>query len=662
VPDSADRLAVLAALLPWLKGASRARVPDDVAGAAPALPDTGRRLRLLLAVLDARDERDRDELRRQVLDGIADLEDFDAQVSLIAALVPRTPQPERRALIEAVRKEYTQRQFLWPSADVVLARSLADAADTLPRKYRPALINAVHSLDIGRDVLGDTALRRLIPYLSATQRKAALPVALQSWRERAFSPAGEPSALGELAPYLSIAQASGVLQDNLQEAMGHDLLGAELIAALAPRLSADAADAAARFATSMTSKWLAGRALLALQGRIPPRTWKLYRSQAQAVSPDRLRTLMTELTPSERDEILTSFLTRTWEMHAGAAAPPRARRKAPVKKAMPRKAAAKKAAPAKSKPRGRSGASPEVVVERSDYRAPAVKRTRAAPSVRTEPVLMGVTAPRSCLPGQQFNAVLAAYVEAARASAQAKLERLGGAGAVPLMDIPPDRQSGWIVGAPVTVRVTASHADVEPAERTFEWNGRENLAAFTVRVHDNAPGAELDLCFHVALANVPIASIPMPVALGARAANETPRIESIRTARSAFASYSSKDAQTVGYCLSSLTRWSPGLAIFQDCLDLKANESFKPQLANEIKSSDVFMLFWSRNALASPWVRWEYDTARQAKGLAAVIPMPLEDPKIAPPPPEFDDAHMRDRFMVARYALAKIDEVAASGR
>lgn len=233
---------------------------------------------------------------------------------------------------------------------------------------------------------------------------------------------------------------------------------------------------------------------------------------------------------------------------------------------------------------------------------------------------------------------------------------------MPLMDIPPDRQSGWIVGAPITVRVTASHADVEPAERSFDWNGRENLAAFTVRVHDNAPGAELDLCFHVALANVPIASIPMPVALAAPSASETPRVQSIRTARSAFASYSSKDAQTVGYCLSSLTRWSPGLAIFQDCLDLNPNEKFKPQLADRIGSSDVFMLFWSRNASASPWVRWEYDTARQAKGLAAVIPMPLEDPKIAPPPPEFDGAHMRDRFMVARYALTKIDEVAAGGR
>jgi hypothetical protein len=41
--------------------------------------------------------------------------------------------------------------------------------------------------------------------------------------------------------------------------------------------------------------------------------------------------------------------------------------------------------------------------------------------------------------------------------------------------------------------------------------------------------------------------------------------------------------------------------------------------------------------------------------------MPLEDPSIAPPPPEFAEHHMRDRFMMARYALQRVNEV-ASGR
>jgi hypothetical protein len=36
--------------------------------------------------------------------------------------------------------------------------------------------------------------------------------------------------------------------------------------------------------------------------------------------------------------------------------------------------------------------------------------------------------------------------------------------------------------------------------------------------------------------------------------------------------------------------------------------------------------------------------------------MPLEDPAIAPPPPGFEDKHLRDRFMIAGYGLKKIAE------
>ena len=34
----------------------------------------------------------------------------------------------------------------------------------------------------------------------------------------------------------------------------------------------------------------------------------------------------------------------------------------------------------------------------------------------------------------------------------------------------------------------------------------------------------------------------------------------------------------------------------------------------------------------------------------------FEDPAIAPPPPGFEDKHLRDRFMLAGYGLQKIDE------
>lgn len=314
--------------------------------------------------------------------------------------------------------------------------------------------------------------------------------------------------------------------------------------------------------------------------------------------------------------------------------------------------------PARKLPRSAPPTRPSLPQAPSPPQAPASPQPAAAAD---DPVLLGVTAPGASAPGARFNAVLAVYVGSVRASTEAKLRRLGGQGTEPLLDLAPDRQAGWRVGAPVTVRLTATHAEITPTERRFEWNGRENLASFDVRVSPHAPDGELDLCFHVALADVPIACIPLPVSLvSLDPAPAASRPRSVRTAASAFASYSSKDAQAVGYCLSALARWSPGLAIFQDCLDLNPNEAFKPQLSQRIANSDVFLLFWSRHASASPWVQWEYDTARKAHGLDAVLPMPLEDPRIAPPPPEFADAHMRDRFMMARYALARIDDEAAA--
>ncbi len=72
----------------------------------------------------------------------------------------------------------------------------------------------------------------------------------------------------------------------------------------------------------------------------------------------------------------------------------------------------------------------------------------------------------------------------------------------------------------------------------------------------------------------------------------------------------------------------------------------------------MVLLFWSRNAAASPWAKWEYQTAWDARGLNAILPIPLEDAELAPPPPELADRHLRDRFMLAGYGLAKIREEA----
>ena len=298
----------------------------------------------------------------------------------------------------------------------------------------------------------------------------------------------------------------------------------------------------------------------------------------------------------------------------------------------------------------------------SRYRAKrSAKSAKAEPPSRSgapvsDPVLFGVAAPREAAPGSSFTARFAAYIAAAKTAAQQHLEQLGEKDDRVVMDIPPDREPRWRIGAPITIRLTGEHLTIMPAERKFEWNGRENLASFAVQVDPNAPQVTLQLCFHVFLGPVQIAFIPVGVAISARPSDpQMPRVE-VRAPSSAFASYSSKDAEAVTRSLSTLARWAPTLDIFQDCLDLTSNEAFKPQLAKEIAEREVFLLFWSRNASASKWVLWEFETAQVKPGLNSILPMPLEDPAIAPPPPGFEDKHLRDRFMIAGYGLKKIAE------
>ena len=169
----------------------------------------------------------------------------------------------------------------------------------------------------------------------------------------------------------------------------------------------------------------------------------------------------------------------------------------------------------------------------------------------SEPVLFGAAAPRAAAAGSSFTARFAAYIAAARAAAQEHMEKLGEKDDRIVMDIPPDREPRWRIGAPVTIRLTGEHVTIMPGERNFEWNGSENLASFAVQVNADAPNVTLQLCFHVFLGPVQIAFIPLGVAMSARASDaQTPRLEA-RAPSSVFASYSSKDAEPVARSLSS---------------------------------------------------------------------------------------------------------------
>jgi hypothetical protein len=116
-------------------------------------------------------------------------------------------------------------------------------------------------------------------------------------------------------------------------------------------------------------------------------------------------------------------------------------------------------------------------------------------------------------------------------------------------------------------------------------------------------------------------------------------------AHTAFASYSSADRSRVLDRVAAV-RIAAGLEIFLDCLDLHPGEQWKPQLDEEIRKRDIFLLFWSAHAQESKWVTWEWQKALQDKGKERMQIHPLE-PGVKPPP-ELADLHFGDVYMWVR--------------
>jgi hypothetical protein len=263
--------------------------------------------------------------------------------------------------------------------------------------------------------------------------------------------------------------------------------------------------------------------------------------------------------------------------------------------------------------------------------------------------------------GATFTARFAAYVESRQEAVGQRLNQLdrdADGGVQTVLGLPPERGARWLVGTPVTVRLSGEHVNVEPATRSFEWNGFENLVSFLVSVDDVAPSGSTQLCFEAFIEGIPIAFIPITIRILSEGETRwNGKVNKVaRPMTSAFASYSSKDSGLVSLQLSALKRWDPGADVFMDCLDLTPNEDWKHELERVIPSKEAFLLFWSANARSSASVAWELDYARATKGVDWIRPMPIDDPEIAPPPGFLQHLQFRDKYLIVRQAFLRHQE------
>jgi hypothetical protein len=269
------------------------------------------------------------------------------------------------------------------------------------------------------------------------------------------------------------------------------------------------------------------------------------------------------------------------------------------------------------------------------------RKENSVTSTIPEPVFLGASAPRAVKPGDEFTARFVAYEKQLEEKIRDLLKKLSPR-AEPILGV---HECRWLHNTSVTVKFSARGLIIDPAEQTFVWNGGSSLLEFDVTVPADLPESIIPLKFDVAIEGIVVARLRLDLEITTRAIAGENATTTTEPAKTAFASYSSKDRLRVLDRLAAV-KISAGIDFFLDCLDLHPGEEWKPRLDNEIRQRELFLLFWSKNASQSKWVTWELETALKEKGEHALQLHPL-DPNINPPA-GLEKYHMSDVVMWVR--------------
>ena len=260
---------------------------------------------------------------------------------------------------------------------------------------------------------------------------------------------------------------------------------------------------------------------------------------------------------------------------------------------------------------------------------PPVPKMAAAPSPAVEepqPVRLGASAPRQAKPGSEFTARFVAYEKALEEEVRDLLTKLAPtAGTV--LGI---QECRWQRDTRVTVKLSGRGLTVDPPEQDFIWQGGRSMLEFDVSVPTETEEGTIPLKFDVAIEGIIVARLRLELEITASPKKKGQATATGEPAKTAFASYSSKDRLRVLDRVDAI-KIAAGIDVFQDCLDLNPGEEWKPRLDSEIRDRDLFLLFWSQSASESKWVVWELETALKEKGEQALQIHPL-DPGVKPPP------------------------------
>ena len=201
----------------------------------------------------------------------------------------------------------------------------------------------------------------------------------------------------------------------------------------------------------------------------------------------------------------------------------------------------------------------------------------------------------------------------------------------------------------LTIYLQLDEFEIKDPFQPIYWNGEITNIGFIVSAPINLGQGFYIGKVHI-LSNGLLIS-KMVFELSVKPATDITEEKSLKEAKSyltqvnsAFASYSSEDREQVLMRVQGMSH--AGLDVFMDVLSLRSGQKWQSEIFDRIRKSDLFFLFWSKNASNSDWVKREWQFALEMKGIDFIHPIPLISPSEMPPPEELASLHFNDLFMI----------------
>lgn len=210
-----------------------------------------------------------------------------------------------------------------------------------------------------------------------------------------------------------------------------------------------------------------------------------------------------------------------------------------------------------------------------------------------------------------------------------------------------------VVGQRLMFSLTLPGLVIDNPVQFLVWMGRPQSVQFGVTVPEEYRHRSVIGTVTISLESVPIGHVKFKVAV--RTDGESDESTSVQPVagglhryRKAFISYASFDRSEVLKRVQMLARME--IEYFQDVLALEPGERWERSLYRHIDECDLFLLFWSNAAKASPWVIREvrYAVSRKRGDDDAppeILPVIIEGPPVVPPPEELAHLHFDDRLL-----------------